>query len=356
MDASESIPWTWQLLDRDLVPDAIIRLAIRRMLAERLRQEDQGNPDRQDARLRNFIEELKSSPIAIRTADANAQHYEVPARFYELCLGPHLKYSSGYWPESVRTLGEAEEAMLALTAQRAQLQNGQRILELGCGWGSLSLYMARHFPASEIVSVSNSHSQKDFIDSKAAARGLKNLQVITADMNDFAAPGKFDRVVSVEMFEHMRNYELLMSRIASWMREGALLFVHIFAHRRFAYPFEHRDASDWMARYFFTGGIMPSDGLLPCFQKDLRLLDNWQVNGTHYQRTAEAWLANLDAHREEVAKLFSETYASGLSGKQKSAEAQKWVVRWRIFFMACAELWGFRSGKEWIVSHYLFAK
>ena len=349
-------PWPLALLERNLVPDTVIRIGIRRLLRQRLREEDQGSPERQQAHLMSLVAQLKASPIAIETRAANLQHYEVPARFFELVLGKHLKYSCALWLEGTSTLDQAEEAMLSLTAERASLTDGQRVLELGCGWGSLSIYMAEHFPHSQIVSVSNSSSQKQFIDAQAAARGLRNLQVVTADMNTFEASGKFDRVVSVEMFEHMRNYEALLWRIASWMRPDAKLFVHIFSHSRFAYPFEVRDASDWMAQHFFTGGIMPSDGLLLYFQRDLRLQNHWQVNGTHYQKTAEAWLLNMGCHREEILNLFSQTYGPSLSDRSAKSEALRWFVRWRVFFMACAQLWGYRRGREWIVSHYLFAK
>ncbi len=336
------------LLEHDMLPDWLIRIGIRRLLRERLREEDAGDPALQRERLLGFIDELRASPVAIETKAANEQHYEVPAAFFVQCLGPRRKYSSAWWPDGVTTLAEAENAMLDLTCRRAQLQDGQSILELGCGWGSLSLYMAVRFPHSQITAVSNSRSQRQFIDGESKRLGLRNLEIITADMNRFNTECRFDRIVSVEMFEHMRNYQELMRRIATWSNPGALLFVHIFTHSRFAYPFEDRGPGDWMARHFFTGGIMPSDDLLVHFQDDFAIREHWQEQGTHYQKTAEAWLAAMDANRWAIMDILERTYGA--------ENALCWFVRWRVFFMACAELWGYRNGSEWLVSHYLFER
>jgi len=335
---------TW--LERGLLPDWLIRIGIRRLVSARLRREQQGSPAEQAERLMKFIAQLRQSPVAIRPDAANAQHYEVPAQFFRHVLGPQMKYSSALWSAGTKDLTAAEEAMLDLTCLRACLEDGQDVLELGCGWGSLSLFMARRFPNSHILAVSNSHSQKLFIDAEAARRGLANLAVVTADMNEFSTGLRFDRIVSVEMFEHMRNYAELLRRIASWSRPGALLFVHVFAHSRFAYPYEVEDASDWMAQHFFTGGVMPSDNLLLYFQEHFSIRRHWRLSGLHYQKTSEAWLERLDSHRNEVLDLFAAGYGKG--------EARRWLVRWRVFFMACTELFGFAGGNEWIVSHYLF--
>jgi cyclopropane-fatty-acyl-phospholipid synthase len=339
-----------RLLERDLLPDFLIRFGIRRLLKGRLRELEQGDAEAQQQRLMNLIARGSRGPVAINTGDANLQHYELPSAFFEHVLGPHLKYSSGYFRHRGETLAEAEANMLELTAERACLRDGDRILELGCGWGSLSLWMARRFPNSRLTVVSNSRSQKRFIDARAAGEGLKNLQVITADVNHLSFPDgiQFDRVVSVEMFEHLRNHELLMQRIAGWLKPQGTLFVHIFAHKAYAYPFEVRDASDWMAKYFFTGGIMPSDDLLLYFQKDLKLTDHWRVDGRHYSQTSEHWLRNMDRHRSQIEPLFAQAYGKDQVGR--------WWVYWRVFFMSCAELWGYSQGREWLVSHYLFTR
>lgn len=331
------------LLEKNLLPDWLVRLGIRRLLAQRIREET----TRYDRAA--YVADLKTRALAEQTAAANEQHYEVPTPFYQHCLGKRLKYSGCYYPTGKETLDAAEEHMLAIYADRAQLADGQHILELGCGWGSLCLYNAEKFPNARITAISNSRTQKEHIDTEARKRGLKNLRILTCDINAFdIEPAQFDRVISVEMFEHLKNYELLFRNIARWLKPGGLLFTHIFTHSRFSYHFVARDETDWMSRYFFTGGQMPAHDLLPQFQSDLTLVSDWKVNGRHYQQTAEHWLQNMDAHRDEILPLFRDTYGPD--------QAEKWWAYWRVFYMACAELWGYKNGEEWLVSHYLFRK
>ena len=335
-----------RVLESGLIPDALVRFGIRQLVAQRLRLESRG-VEQEEENLNAFVEHMRSSPVALATEAANAQHYEVPSEFFELVLGSRMKYSCAYWPPAVKRLDEAETAMLGLTAERAGIANGHRVLELGCGWGSLSLYLAERFPGTRIVAVSNSSGQKNYIDGEIRKRGLSNLQVMTADMNSFEAQGTFDRVVSVEMFEHMRNWQLLLRRIASGMNADGKLFIHVFTHHRFAYPFLDIDESDWIARHFFTGGMMPSVELLLRFQDDFRLERRWQMDGTHYRKTAKAWLANMDANRDRIARVFKTAYGN---------QARKFQIHWRVFFMACAAVWGWRGGQEWTVSHYLMGR
>ncbi len=320
---------------------------IRRLLKARLQDASRGGAETQETRLQSLREEARHSNLAVFTDKANEQHYEVPARFFCQVLGHRLKYSCCYWDQHTNTLDQAEDLALATTAARAELQEGQHILELGCGWGSLTLWMAEHYPQSFITAVSNSHGQRQSIEAAAQKRGLNNVRIITADMNDFQPDQQFDRVVSVEMFEHMRNHGELMRRISDWLKPDGKLFVHIFCHRTLAYLFETEGAANWMGRHFFSGGIMPSaDWLLSCPQP-LQLSQRWFWNGKHYERTSNAWLAKMDARRDTLKPLFAETYRD---------EAEKWYMRWRIFFMACAELFGYADGEEWLVAHYLFQK
>ena len=340
--------WYINLVEKNIIPDWLIRFKIRQLLKLRLKEESIGNNEQRQQGLSRLIEELKASPIAINTSDANEQHYEVPTEFYKLVMGEYMKYSCGYWKNDKVDQDTSERDMLELTCERAELGDSMNILELGCGWGSLTLFMGSKFPNSQITAVSNSRTQKEYIENKAKEKGLANIRVITADMNDFQIDEKFNRVVSVEMFEHMRNYQQLLKKVQGFLSDDGKLFVHIFSHKELAYKFEVKDETDWMSKYFFTGGIMPSDHLFYYFNDHLLVKKHWQVNGTHYEKTSNAWLAKMDANKKDIMPILADTYGPD--------QSTKWWVYWRLFFMSCAELWGYNEGEEWIVSHYLFEK
>jgi len=336
-----------ELAEKGLVPDWLIRRGIRALLRQRLRNERVDDPERQSERYQALMDELAESAIAIETDAANEQHYEVPAAFYQQVLGHRLKYSSALWPAGVDNLDDAETVMLDQTCRNAGLADGQDVLELGCGWGSLTLWMASNYPASRITAVSNSASQRRHIESRASELGLGNIDVITCDVNDLSLDKRFDRVVSVEMFEHVRNYRQLLERIAGWMRPDARLFVHIFCHRFLAYPFEAHGEDNWMGRHFFTGGLMPASDTLLHFADDVVIERRWLYSGEHYAKTARGWLENLDRCSRQIHSVMRETYGD---------DAALWQQRWRIFFMACEELFGYDHGRQWLVGHFRFRK
>ncbi|HSD39856.1 MAG TPA: cyclopropane-fatty-acyl-phospholipid synthase family protein [Rhodocyclaceae bacterium] len=343
-NTARAIHW----VEQGLVPDGAIRLGIRRLLRQRLAELHSGDAESGARLAEDFFHGLAEAPLALLPEKANEQHYELPAEFFGAVLGPRRKYSCCWWPQGVDTLEQAEAASLAETCARAGLADGQRILELGCGWGSLSLWMAERFPGARITAVSNSHSQRHYIEATASVRGLQNLEVITQDFNDFDTTERYDRVVSVEMFEHLRNWPRAFAKVAGWLQPGGRFFMHVFAHREAPYTFEARDASDWMSRHFFSGGMMPSDDFALRCQNDLRLLHRWRWDGRHYARTSAAWLARMDAQRDTLMPLFSNIYGE--------RDASQWWMRWRLFFLSVEELFAWDDGGQWWVSHYLFEK
>ncbi len=346
---SLAINWS----ERGLIPDYAIRAGIRRLAEARLKEISADDCESGASLQTAFIASMKEAAIAPVPELANQQHYEVPAEFFQYCLGKHRKYSSCYWDKSTTTLDQAEKLALQLTCTHAGIENGQHILELGCGWGSLTLWMAQHYPKSQITGVSNSNSQREYILQQAQKRGLSNVHILTCDMNhfqpaDFGIEHGFDRIVSVEMFEHMRNWQTLYHNVHDWLVPGGRFFKHIFVHRLTPYAFEVAGDDDWMSQFFFSGGIMPSDDLPLHFQDRLKLLQRWRWDGTHYEKTANAWLQNMDKHAQEIAPILESTYGA--------SSAEMWRNRWRIFYMSCAELFGLNNGQEWWVTHYLFEK
>ena len=342
--AARAIDWS----EQGLVPDSVIRLGIRRLLRKRLddlRSQDCETLAEQKA---DFIQSMSRSAIAPLPFKANEQHYEVPTGFFLEVLGAQQKYSCCHWSDETRDLDSAETAALTMTCERAGLRDGMDILELGCGWGSLTTWMATHYPQSRITAISNSATQGEHIMQRARQLGLNNVVVNTCDMNDFVSEDTYDRIVSVEMFEHMRNYQTLFGRVGTWLKPDGRFFMHIFCHRDTPYAFEENNETDWMSRHFFSGGMMPSDDLPLHFQRDLACLRHWRWDGRHYEKTANAWLHNMDENKAGIWPFLEETYGA--------ASAQQWWMRWRMFFMACAELFGYDNGQQWWVSHYLFGK
>ena len=331
-----------KLTELGIIPESVLRIAIKKIIQQRLSEIPIHAQERESKKTR-FIEELRSSPIALSTNQANEQHYEVPPPFFQEIMGSHLKYSCGWFDENTTSLDAAEENMLELYIERLGIRNHQRVLDLGCGWGSFTLFAAEKFPKSDFVAVSNSNDQIDFINNTAKARSLGNVEAIKQDMNDLSLEGSFDRIISIEMFEHMRNYGALLKKLRDHLQNNGKLFVHIFTHRDHPYPYEVRGPSDWMSKYFFTAGLMPSQDIFSYFEEDFLVEQNWKINGSHYAKTCNLWLQNHYRNKKTILDIFRGHYPN----------PRLWFVRWQLFFIACEELFACNEGKEWFVSHYL---
>ena len=337
-----------KLAENGTLPDFLIKIGIKRLCEQRLYWADSLGSEKLQEHNQSWVNILKESPIALVPEKANEQHYEVPPAFFDIVLGENLKYSCGFWEEGCNDIDKSEFDMLELSSKRAQLSDNIKILELGCGWGSLTLFMAKKYPGSQITAVSNSNDQRKYIESKCQNLNISNVKVITCDMNDFSIDDTFDRVVSIEMFEHMRNYQKLLSNISNFLKDDGKLFVHIFSHHTMVYPYEDNGPDDWMAREFFSGGLMPSHNLLLNFQDNLRIESSWKINGTHYEKTSYAWLKKMDNNKNDILAIFTKTYGND--------HAKMWFYRWRIFFLSCAVMFGLKNGSEYGVSHYRFTK
>lgn len=340
-----------RLLERNAAPDWLTRIGIRKLLGERLVEESSATVEEEMRRKMAMIKCLKDEEIAIEQEKANEQHYELPTEFFLLTLGKRRKYSSCYYESPDASLDAAEESMLRMYCQRAGLKDGMSVLDLGCGWGSLSLYVAENYPNCKVTGLSNSWTQREFIEGEARRNGYKNLSIVTGDITKITRlqgnTSSFDLIMSIEMFEHMKNYGALLNKISKWMKKDGRLFVHIFCHNKYIYNFETEGPSNWMGRYFFTGGTMGSDDILGYFQEDVKLIERWRVDGRHYAQTSEHWLQNFDKNIEEIRGILRSTYGT---------EATKWEAYWRTFYLAVAELFGYNNGQEWYVAHYLFEK
>lgn len=334
------------MIEKGLVPDWLVRVGIRKLVRQRLKEECVNDVEQSDAKYRAFLKEIKNSALAIDTDKANEQHYEVEAGFYQHALGARKKYSSSFYYGD-ETLDEAELNMLDLYAERGQFKDGQEILELGCGWGSITLYLAEKYPNANITAISNSHSQRRYITAQAEAKGFRHVKVLTCDINDLKLEQQFDRVISIEMFEHVRNYQQLFDNIAGWLKDDGKMFVHVFCHRYLMYPFIAEGDDNWMAKYFFSGGQMPAADTFCHFQNKLNIEERWLCSGQHYEKTSNHWLANMDKNKQQIMPIFKRVYGT---------DAKLWFQRWRIFFMSCAELFGYDDGNQWLVAHYLFTK
>ncbi len=338
---SNAINW----VERGLVPDFMIRAGIRHLIKKRLKEEHAFNPGQASKRFHEFLDELKKNDMEIEKEKEKEKKEEGEEEGERGVLGDYAKYSSAYYQPG-DDLSTAERRMLDLYIERAQLADGQQILELGCGWGSLTLFMAEQFPQSQITGVSNSHSQREYIMGQAQERGLENIEIITCDINDLSLEQQFDRIISIEMFEHIRNYQQLLANCSTWLKPDGLMFVHIFCHRFLMYPYEVRGEDDWMSKYFFSGGQMPAQDTFLFFQDDMTVQQRWLLSGQHYEKTSNDWLANMDRHKAEIMPVLQRVYGD---------DATLWWQRWRIFFMSCAELFGYDDGNQWLVGHYLWA-
>ncbi|KAL3361067.1 hypothetical protein AABB24_014132 [Solanum stoloniferum] len=354
MDAIVQLPYDATVrvmlgsLERNLLPDTVIRRLIRLLLAARLRSGYKPSSELQLSDLLQFVHSLKEMPIAVMTEKPKSQHYELPTSFFKIVLGKHLKYSCCYFKHKLSTLEDAEKAMMELYCERSQLKDGHTVLDVGCGWGSLSLYIAQKYSSCKVTGICNSVTQKAHIDEQCRELQLQNLEIIVADISTFEMEESYDRILSIEMFEHMKNYGDLLKKMSRWMKADSLLFVHYFCHKAFAYHFEDVNDDDWITRYFFSGGTMPSANLLLYFQDDVSVVNHWLVNGKHYAQTSEEWLKRMDENKSSIKPIMESTY-----GKDS---AVKWTVYWRTFFLSVAELFGYNNGEEWMVAHFLFKK